>query len=228
MKLSVDLVHFQERLGYHFDDAELLIEAVTHPSASTQTRRDNQRLEFLGDRVLGLVVAGALLTADKDAREGILAPRYNSLVRKECCAEVAQDIELGAVLRLGRSEMLSGGRRKTALLGDAIEAVIAAVFLDGGFEKSRNVVIKLWESRIKKVKLLEQDPKTELQEWAQSSGYPLPLYTLISRGGPDHEPVFEIEVQLENGWTSSAIAGSKRLAEKGAATGLLKKIKDAK
>ena len=99
MKLSVDLVHFQERLGYHFDDAGFLIEAVTHPSASTPTRRDNQRLEFLGDRVLGLVIAGALLAADKDASEGILAPRYNSLVRKECCAEVAQDIELGAVLR---------------------------------------------------------------------------------------------------------------------------------
>jgi ribonuclease III len=228
VKLSTDLMHFQERLGYHFNDVEFLIEAVTHPSVSMQTRRDNQRLEFLGDRVLGLVVADALLEADKDAREGILAPRYNSLVRKECCAEVAQEIELGTVLRLGRSEMLSGGRRKTALLGDAIEAVIAAVFLDGGFTKARLVVLKLWESRIKNVKLLEQDPKTELQEWAQSCGYPPPLYKLISRDGPDHEPVFEIKAQLENGLSSSSIAGSKRLAEKGAATELLKKIKDAK
>jgi ribonuclease-3 len=228
VKLSNDLINFQELLGYHFDDAELLIEAVTHPSVSTETRRDNQRLEFLGDRVLGLVVADALLEADKDASEGILAPRYNSLVCKECCAEVAQDIELGAVLKLGRSEMLSGGRQKTALLGDSIEAVIAAVFLDGGFEKARNVVLKLWENRIKNVKLHERDPKTELQEWAQSCGYPLPIYKLISRGGPDHEPVFEIVAQLENGLSSSAIAGSKRLAEKGAATALLKKIKDAK
>ena len=228
MKVSAELIHFQERLGYQFDDAEFLVEAVTHPSASTQTRRDNQRLEFLGDRVLGLVVSDALFSADKDASEGILAPRYNSLVRKECCAEVAREIELGKVLNLGRSETLSGGRRKTALLGDAIEAVIAAIFLDGGFEKARDVVLKLWDSRIKNIKVLERDPKTELQEWAQSCGYPPPLYSLISRAGADHEPVFEIKAQLKNGLTSSAIAGSKRLAEKGAATALLKKIKDTK
>jgi len=227
VKLSADLVHFQERLGYRFEDEEFLLEAVTHPSASTQIRRDNQRLEFLGDRVLGLVVADALLKADKDASEGMLAPRYNSLVRKECCAEVAQEIELGAVLKLGRSEMLSGGRRKTALLGDAIEAMIAAVFLDGGFDKAKNVVLKLWASRIENVKSLERDPKTELQEWAQSCGYAPPDYKLISRVGSDHEPVFKIEAQLENGLSSSAIAGSKRQAETGAAAALLKKIKDA-
>ena len=154
MKLSTELIHFQGRLGYHFDDVEFLIEAITHPSASSPTRRDNQRLEFLGDRVLGLIVADALLEAYKNASEGMLAPRYNSLVRKECCAEVAQEIGLGIVLKLGRSEMLSGGRRKTALLGDAIESIIAAVFLDGGFENAKKVVLKLWESRIKNAKLL--------------------------------------------------------------------------
>ncbi len=228
MKLSTELIHFQGRLGYHFDDVEFLIEAITHPSASSPTRRDNQRLEFLGDRVLGLIVADALLEAYKNASEGMLAPRYNSLVRKECCAEVAQEIGLGIVLKLGRSEMLSGGRRKTALLGDAIESIIAAVFLDGGFENAKKVVLKLWESRIKNAKLHGQDPKTELQEWAQSFGYSPPIYKVVKRGGPDHEPTFQIEAQLENGLSSFATAGNKRLAEKGAASALLKKIKDAR
>ena len=225
MKLSTELIHFQERLGYHFNDLEFLIEAVTHPSSSTPTRCDNQRLEFLGDRVLGLIIADALLEEYKIDSEGVLAPRYNSLVCKDCCAEVAQEIGLGVVLRLGRSEMLSGGRRKIALLGDAIEAIIAAVFLDGGFEIAKNVVLKLWQSRIKNAKLLGQDPKTELQEWAQSFGYPPPIYKIIKRGGPDHKPTFEIEAQLQNGFSSSATAGSKKLAEKEAASALIRKLK---
>jgi ribonuclease-3 len=125
MKLSADLKAFQTRLGYAFERPDLLVRAVTHSSMSTPNRDDNQRLEFLGDRVLGLVMAEALLDADRAAAEGKLAPRFNALVRKETCAAVARDIDVGAVLKLGRSEMLSGGRRKEALLGDAMEAVIA-------------------------------------------------------------------------------------------------------
>ena len=127
MKLSAELRSFQDRLGHQFSRPELLAQAVTHASMSSANRDDNQRLEFLGDRVLGLVMAEALLTLDKGATEGQLAPRFNALVRKETCADVAREIGLGDVLKLGRSEMLSGGRRKEALLGDAMEAVIAAV-----------------------------------------------------------------------------------------------------
>jgi|TARA_B100001939_G_scaffold14574_3_gene12467 ribonuclease-3 len=195
---------------------------------SSASRRDNQRLEFLGDRVLGLVISDALLKADEEASEGLLAPRFNALVRKDCCAEVAEEIDLGAVIKLGRSEMLSGGRRKKTLLGDAIEAVIAAVFLDGGFEAAQKVVLRHWSARIAGVKALARDPKTELQEWAQSCGFSPPTYTLISRAGPDHQPVFVIEARLENGLFVQATAGNKREAEKVAATALLQQIKDRK
>ncbi|HRK43897.1 MAG TPA: ribonuclease III domain-containing protein, partial [Gemmobacter sp.] len=132
MKLAADLVAFQGRVGHRFSNPELLVRAVTHASISGPTRPDNQRLEFLGDRVLGLVMAETLLSADEAAAEGQLAPRFNALVRKETCADVARAVGLGEVLKLGRSEMMSGGRRKEALLGDAMEAVIAAVYLDGG------------------------------------------------------------------------------------------------
>lgn len=140
MKLSGDLKAFEARIGHQFADPALLIRAVTHASMSSANRDDNQRLEFLGDRVLGLVMAEALLSSDRQATEGQLAPRFNRLVRKETCADVAREIDLGKVLKLGRSEMISGGRRKQALLGDAIEAVIAAVYLDGGFQAAQHLV----------------------------------------------------------------------------------------
>jgi len=228
LKLSSDLKAFEERLGYRFKNPAPLLEAVTHPSMSSVSRRDNQRLEFLGDRVLGLIISDALLKADEEASEGLLAPRFNALVRKECCAEVAEEIDLGAVIKLGRSEMLSGGRRKKTLLGDAIEAVIAAVFLDGGFEAAQKVVLRHWSARIAGVKALARDPKTELQEWAQSCGFSPPTYRLIARAGPDHQPVFVIEARLENGLFVQATAGNKRDAEKVAATALLQQIKDRK
>ncbi|MGB3280188.1 MAG: ribonuclease III domain-containing protein, partial [Pseudorhodobacter sp.] len=151
MKLSADLRGFETRLGYAFGKPELLLQAITHASISSPTRPDNQRLEFLGDRVLGLVMAEALLTADTGAAEGQLAPRFNAMVRKETCADVARDLGLGDVLKLGRSEMMSGGRRKEALLGDALEAVIAAVYLDGGFAAARKLILKLWSGRISNV-----------------------------------------------------------------------------
>ena len=127
MKLASDMKDFQGRIGYQFSDPALLVTAVTHSSRSSSTRPDNQRLEFLGDRVLGLVMAQALLEEDAAAAEGQLAPRFNALVRKETCAEIAREVDVGTVLKLGRSEMMTGGRRKQALLGDAMEAVIAAV-----------------------------------------------------------------------------------------------------
>ncbi len=224
MKLSADIISFCDRLGFRFNTPELVVRALTHPSISSPTRPDNQRLEFLGDRVLGLVMSEALLKADKGAAEGQLAPRFNALVRKETCADVARDIDLGAVLKLGRSEMMSGGRRKEALLGDAMEAVIAAVYLDGGFEAARDVVLRLWGQRVHNVEEDARDAKTALQEWAQARKQQPPQYVEIARSGPDHAPVFTISVQLQDGNTEQATAGSKRHAEQAAAKALLARL----
>ncbi|MCV2881606.1 ribonuclease III [Actibacterium sp. XHP0104] len=224
MKLSTELRAFCARLGYEFDRPELLMRAVTHSSMSSPTRPDNQRLEFLGDRVLGLVLAEALLLADKGASEGQLAPRFNALVRKETCAEVALEIDLGAVLRLGRSEMMTGGRRKQALLGDGMEAILAAVYLDGGFTAARDLVLRLWGDRITTVEADARDPKTALQEWAQARGQQPPTYVELARTGPDHAPEFTIAVRLQSGQEATARAASKRKAEQAAAELLLGKL----
>ena len=224
MKKSEAIRSFEQRLGYEFSNLSLLVEALTHSSVASDFRKDNQRLEFLGDRVLGLVMAEALLEIDQTAPEGTLAPRFNALVRKETCAEVARQIELGVVLKIGRSEMLSGGRRKDALLGDGMEAVIAAIYKDSGFEIAKTIIIKLWGDRIKNVKVDARDPKTMLQEWAQARGQNPPNYEVISRSGPDHAPDFLVKVILDSGETSEALAGSKRQAEQMAAKALLQKI----
>ena len=224
MKLSAELRALSDRIGHQFARPALLIEAVTHASFSSPSRADNQRLEFLGDRVLGLVMAQALLDRDRKAAEGQLAPRFNALVRKETCAEVAEEIGLGAVLRLGRSEMLSGGRRKLALLGDAMEVVIAAVYLDDGFEAARDMILRLWGARIDDVEEDARDAKTTLQEWAQARGLEPPSYTQTGRTGPDHAPVFEITAELSTGDAASASAGSKRQAEQAAAKALLARL----
>jgi ribonuclease-3 len=173
---------------------------------------------------LGLVMSEALLQADVNAPEGLLAPRFNALVRKETCADVARQIELGAVLKLGRSEMLTGGRRKEALLADAMEAVIAAVYIDAGFDVARERVVALWGDRISNVEEDARDPKTALQEWAQGQGEPPPSYIETARSGPDHAPIFTIEVRLQSGSIETAQAPSKRQAEQAAAKSLLDRV----
>lgn len=228
MRLAADLAAFAARLGHEFSKPDLLTRAVTHSSISSPTRPDNQRLEFLGDRVLGLVMAEALLAADPKASEGRLAPRFNALVRKETCADVAREIGLGDVLKLGRSEMMSGGRRKDALLGDAMEAVIAAVYLDGGFDAARSLILRLWAKRIAGVETDARDPKTALQEWAQARGMTPPGYVELGRSGPDHQPVFTVEARLENGEVERAEAGTKRAAEQAAARALLARMESMK
>jgi ribonuclease-3 len=225
MKLSADMMSFATKIGHDFRRPDLLIRALTHPSIGSAHRDNNQRLEFLGDRVLGLVMAEALFAADTGAAEGILAPRFNALVRKETCADVARGVDLGKVLRLGRSEMKSGGRRKDALLADALEAVLAAVYLDGGFDAARPVVLRLWGDRITAVEDDARDPKTALQEWAQARGEPPPSYIEVSREGPDHQPVFVIEARLSSGPAEQATAGSKRQAEMAAAQALLARLR---
>ncbi len=219
MKLSRAIAGAEARLGHGFARPELLVEALTHPSMAAGAH--NQRLEFLGDRVLGLVIAEALLAQDTAAQEGDIAPRLNALVRKETCAEVAAALDLGSALRMGRSEMLTGGRRKTALLGDAMEAVIAAVYLDGGLEAARALILRAWGERIAAVQAVGRDPKTALQEWAQARGLPPPAYLDLDRQGPDHAPVFSVEARLEDGRSAEGRAASKRAAQQAAAEALL-------
>ena len=201
--------------------------ALTHSSIANRARPANERLEFLGDRVLNLVIAEALLAQDQTASEGEIAPRLNALVRKETCAEIASAIGVGDALILGRAEARSGGRRKTALLGDAMEAVIAAVYRDAGFEAARATILRLWSDRIAKAHAMGRDAKTELQEVAQGRGWVLPQYSDVGRSGPDHAPVFTVEVSLQNGMTATGAAGSKRAAQQEAAQALLDRVKEA-
>jgi len=224
VKLSRELTEFCARLGHEFARPELITRALTHSSLSSATRPDNQRLEFLGDRVLGLVMAEAVLEHDAEAKEGTLAPRFNALVRKETCADVAREIELGAVLRLGKSEMSTGGRRKTALLGDAMEAVIAAVYMDAGFEAARAVVLRLWGGRVAGVAEDARDAKTALQEWAQARGMAPPVYSEVARSGPDHAPVFRVAAELSDGTLAEPEGRVKRQAEQAAARALLDRL----
>ena len=175
VKLAADLAAFSARLGHDFRKPDLLLRAVTHSSLSSQTRPSNERLEFLGDRVLGLSIATALFETDERAAEGQLAPRFNALVRQETCADVAREIGLGEVMKLGRSEMMSGGRRKEALLGDAMEAVIAAVYLDAGFDAARRVVLTLWGTRIARAAEAAEVPRAPKAPWAADRWSARPL-----------------------------------------------------
>jgi ribonuclease-3 len=224
MKPARALQAFQDRIGHRFADPELLIRAMTHASMSSPTRPDNQRLEFLGDRVLGLVMAEALMEEDRAATEGQLAPRFNQLVRKETCAAVARETGLGDMLKLGRSEQVTGGRRKDALLGDAMEALIAAIYRDAGLETAREVILRLWGDRLQRVEDDARDPKTTLQEWAQARGMAPPAYAVLDRAGPDHAPVFRVEARLADGRTATGEATAKRAAEQAAARALLKEV----
>jgi ribonuclease-3 len=208
-------------LGHAFRDSALLEQALTHPSAASPARPDNQRLEFLGDRVLGLCIAEALLEAYPEAAEGALAPRFNALVRRETLAEVAAEIGLGQHLRLGRSESISGGRRKAAILADATEAVIAALYLDGGMGAARAFIASHWRGRLRDLAVLPTDAKTLAQEWAQARGLAPPVYRLTAQSGPDHAPVFTVEAGLETGETAAGQARSKKMAEQEAASALL-------
>lgn len=224
MKLSAEIQAFAARLGHEFATPELLIRALTHPSFSTAGQDNNQRLEFLGDRVLGLVVAEALMEADPAAAEGQLSPRFHVLVNKETCADVAREISLGDVLKLGRSEMQSGGRRKEALLGDAMEAVIAAVYRDAGYDAARAVVRKHWLGRVKGVEADAKDAKTALQEWAQARGLPPPSYELRKQEGVGHEFIFHMAAVLASGEEAMGKARRKKLAEHEAARALLGRL----
>ena len=210
-------------LGYAFRDRALLEQALTHASlrADGKTVEDNERLEFLGDRVLGLCIAELLSEIDTAASEGALARRFNRLVRKDACARIGRDLGLGSAIRLSASEADSGGREKDTILADAVEALLAAVFLEGGYGKVREVVRRLWSPLLAGLPETVADPKSALQEWSQSQGLALPHYREISREGPDHAPVFTSEVQIAGRKPARGQGASKRSAEQAAAAALL-------
>ncbi len=209
-----------ERLGHRFARPELLREALTHASAGTAAARDYQRLEFLGDRVLGLVIADLLLRRHPEENEGALARRHVALVRAETLAEVADGIGLGAFLILSSGEDGSGARSNRGLLADACEALIGALYLDGGLPAAECFIESQW-SQLLAASVPERDAKTALQEWAQGRSLPLPDYTVLERMGPDHAPVFTVEVRVEGLPPARAEGPSKRIAEQSAAAMLL-------
>jgi len=214
------LSELETRLGYTFRASDLLEKALTHTSAISpgkRTQRSYQRLEFLGDRVLGLLVADMLHARLPNANEGELSRTLNALVRKETCAEVARALDLGAVMRLGDSEARSGGAKKEAILADACEAVIGAVYCDGDLPAAKKLVENLFGKMVDVANAKPADAKTSLQEWAQARALEPPNYIEKERTGPDHAPMFAIEVHVTGYGTEVAEGPSKKLAEHKAA-----------
>ncbi|HXG77884.1 MAG TPA: ribonuclease III [Methyloceanibacter sp.] len=217
------LEEFSARIGHRFADPTLLTLALTHSSARAGVRadQDNERLEFLGDRVLGLAVAELLTERFPKAREGELARWFNQLVRAETCAEVAQDWDLGAYIVMSGGEAESGGRRKKTILANTCEAVLGAVFADAGYEPAKSVIRRFWEEHLRALDAAPPDAKSLLQEWAQGRRLPLPRYLEVAREGPDHAPRFTAEVQIEGIAPERGQGANKREAEQAAALAML-------
>lgn len=217
--------HFEKALGYRFADRGLLKRALTHASVRSQRSggEDNERLEFLGDRVLALAIAELLVEIDPAATEGELARLFNRLVRKETCAKVGRDLGIGEVLILSTSENESGGRKKDTILADACEALLGAIFIEAGFAPARDCVRRLWMPLIEAARQTRIDPKSALQEWAQGRGQALPRYAEIERVGPDHAPRFRSEVLVGDLSPAEGEGASKRAAEQAAAAILLRR-----
>ncbi len=216
---------FEDRLGHSFADRSLLERALTHVSATSPGKRlqSYQRLEFLGDRALGLAVSEMLYQGFAEADEGDLSRRLSELVRKETCADVARAWDIGPCLRLGAGEARSGGRDNTAILGDVCEAVIGAVFLDGGYAAAREVVLRFFQPRLNTDARPARDPKTMLQEWIQARGKRPPVYSEVAREGPDHKPVFVISVAVAGFEPCAGEGTSKRIAEQAAAQAFMER-----
>jgi len=211
----------EARLGHTFADPALLVTAMTHVSAlkpSHKRGESYQRLEFLGDHVLGLIVSDMLYRSFPNADEGELSKRLAELVRKESCADVAKSLGLADDIKLGAVGAGASARLRKSVLGDICEAVIGAVFLDGGYAAAQQFVETNWTERMKKPRQPLRDPKTVLQEWAQGKGLPTPVYREVERTGPHHDPQFRVAVDLPGLAPAEGVGGSKRAAEKVAAS----------
>ena len=222
-----DLDALAASIGYSFADSNLLATALTHGSTGRGRQAPGQnyeRLEFVGDRVLGLVVAERLYQMFPSEDEGAMAKRFAALVQRETVAEVGRNLGLGAYMRLSKAEISAGGRDNTAIIADCCEALIGALFIDGGLEAARAFVLPHWTPLIEADVQPPEEAKTALQEWAQGRGLPLPAYAPVSRSGPDHDPVFTVEVRVEGLPATKGQGRSKRLAEQDAAARLLAKL----
>lgn len=219
-----DLKALQAIIGHRFKDPDLLVRAMTHPSAvssADSVRLSNQRLEFLGDRVLNLVIAERLIDRRRTESEGDLAPRLNHLVKKGACAEAMRHLELQRYLILSDGEEASGGRERESTLGDACEAIIGAIYQDAGLGPARKFIETGWGPQFRAAPAEAKDPKTLLQEWAQGQGLPLPEYEVVNRSGPDHQPTYVVRASVEEHGSAVAAGSSKRDAERNAAGSLL-------
>lgn len=214
----------EARLGYVFVDRALLERALTHASTQSQGRSEvlhNERLEFLGDRVLGLTIARSLYQRAGEGDPATLTKQFNYLVSREVCAEVARAIGIPQAVSVQKE---AGLRKNDTALADTCEAVLAAVLLDSDFERAAQVVLHLWDEALSKpIDLVATNPKTALQEWAHASGHPLPVYAVIDRVGPPHAPIFTVEVAVEGYAPAQAKGRSRQDAEKAAAQALLQR-----
>ncbi|CAA6603238.1 RNase III [Rhodospirillaceae bacterium LM-1] len=213
----------EKRLGYHFKNTRLLTEALTHPSASSALSPSYQRLEFLGDRVLGLVVARLLIERFPLEAEGDLAKRHAQLVSRETAAKAARTLDIGPFIKFSKGEFDAGGQGSSSALGDVMEALLGAIYQDGGLAPAEALALRLWEPMLSLDLTPPKDAKTALQEWSQARSLGLPVYTVVGQSGPAHDPRFEVKVQV-GGYAASGEGASKRAAEQLAARSLLDRV----
>lgn len=211
------LALLEERTGHKFADLARLEQALTHSSVQSPDGNNYERLEFLGDRVLGLCIAEMLHEIFPDAVEGELSVRLNALVNAEACAAIADELGLAPFIRTGADIKSLKDKRLLNVRADVVEALIATIYLDGGLEAVRPFIKRYWQERALKIGAARRDAKTELQEWAHQQGNVQPVYTIIGREGPDHEPVFTVEVNVKGFEKAQGEGRSKRIAEQQAA-----------
>jgi len=211
----------EKATGHRFKDRIRLERALTHASVQDAGKGNYERLEFLGDRVLGLVVAEMICCIFPDATEGELSVRLNALVNAEVCTQIAEEIGLPGMIHMGPEMKSLEGRRLGNMYADVVEALIAVIYLDGGLEAARLFVFRYWDERIRRSENQRRDAKTELQEWAHRQGGVQPIYRILRRKGPDHEPVFEVELRVSGFASTRGKGQSKRQAERAAAEEML-------
>jgi ribonuclease-3 len=210
------------RLGYHFKDKVLLRHALTH-SSTNRKHDDYQRLEFLGDRVLALVIAEELFRLNPAHREGHMANLHSNLVRGEICGEVGKELGLSDFIIVGLSEHKKGVNLITSVVGDVVEALIGGIYLDGGLDEAKAFILRNWSRHIAANRSVSKDPKTFLQEWSLARGLPIPEYKILKREGLEHSPLFTVELNVKGKDAVQGLGPSKRLAEMAAADCFLKR-----
>lgn len=220
---KIDYDNVEKVIGYQFKDRHMLERALTH--SSTGEEYSYQRLEFLGDRVLGLVIADALFKKFRSEKEGGLAKRHTALVQGPTLAVIGQAHGFNEFILFSDAEKQAGGHQNENIISDVVESLLGAIYIDGGYDAAYEVIIRLWGDNIETLKQAPQDPKTELQEWVQAQGLELPKYEIISRDGPDHAPIFTIELTVQGQEPISDKGASRRQAEKTVAQLMLDKLK---